>query len=284
MLHMPCRILVPWLGTETVSPSVDVWSPNRWMTRAFPNLHILMICFQVHWLFSLTFLFCYWSHPVSFKIFSYCTFNYKFLFGFCVSLLFLWWDFLFFIYFKRKCWLLRHVLIAALKSLSDYSNITVILVLSFLDSFPLWGRNVLIFYLPSYSGLYPRSFEYCVMRLWVLLRSVGSVERSVWRSASLAWSRLQSLLPQLLWVLIHRQFCLQVFCGAVLTCAPTAASSGQAGTCAAVCPVLNMFDLLSSIIARASSSGVSLTALHTPLAGAIFLISSLFGISELLAV
>ena len=137
MLHMPCRILVPWPGTETVSPSVDVWSPNRWMARAFPSLHILMICFRVHWLFSLTFLFCCWSHPVSFKIFSYCTFNYKFLFGFCVSLLFLWWDFLFFIYFERKCWLLRRVLIAALKSLSDYSNITVILVLSFVDSFPI---------------------------------------------------------------------------------------------------------------------------------------------------
>ena len=113
---------------------------------------------------------------------------------------------------------------------------------------------------------------------------MGSVDRFVWRSASLAWFRLQFLLPQLLWVLIHCQFCFQVLGSAILTCAPTAASSGQAGTYAAIYSVLNMFDLLSSIISRASSSGVSLTALHTSLAGAIFLISSLFGISELLAV
>ena len=117
------------------------------------------------------------------------------------------------------------------------------------------------------------------MRLWILSSSVDSVDTFVWRSARLAWFRLQFLLLQLLWVLIHGQFCFQAFCSAVLTCALSAASSGQAGTCVVVCSVLNVVDLLSSIISRASSSGVSLATLRTPLAGAIFLITSVFGIS-----
>ena len=175
--------------------------------------------------------------------------------------------------------MLRHVLIAALKSLSDYSNITVILVSSFVDSFPIWARNFLILYLPSHFGLYPRSFEYCVMRLWILFSPVDSVDTFVWRSARLAWFRLQFLLLQLLWVLMDGQFCFQAFCSAALTCAPSAASSGKAGTYVVVSSVLNVVDLLSSIISRASSSGLSLATLHTPLVGTIFLITSVFEIS-----
>lgn len=64
-------------GAEAVPPAVEVWGPNHWATSAFPSLHMLLVCFQVHWLSSLTFLCYYWSHPVSFKIFSYCTLNYK---------------------------------------------------------------------------------------------------------------------------------------------------------------------------------------------------------------
>ena len=37
MLRMPCRILVPWPGTETVSPSVDVWSPNALDGQGIPQ-------------------------------------------------------------------------------------------------------------------------------------------------------------------------------------------------------------------------------------------------------
>ena len=31
-----CRILVPWPGIKPVSPALEVWSPNHWITREFP--------------------------------------------------------------------------------------------------------------------------------------------------------------------------------------------------------------------------------------------------------
>ena len=36
-LHAACRILSPQPGMESVSPSVEAWSPNQWTSREFPR-------------------------------------------------------------------------------------------------------------------------------------------------------------------------------------------------------------------------------------------------------
>ena len=53
-LHLEaCGILVPQPGIEPVFPAVEVWSPNHWTTREFPEIYIFFsYCFET-WYFIL---------------------------------------------------------------------------------------------------------------------------------------------------------------------------------------------------------------------------------------
>ena len=40
-----CGILVPWPGIEPAPSAVEVWSPNHWTAREFPNKLYLIVMF-----------------------------------------------------------------------------------------------------------------------------------------------------------------------------------------------------------------------------------------------
>ena len=40
---MACRILVPQLGIEPVSPALEAQSPNQWTPREFPPKRIFLM-------------------------------------------------------------------------------------------------------------------------------------------------------------------------------------------------------------------------------------------------